>query len=163
MDLYQYYKNPCNWRSKIISSSRTYREYFKAICAILVLICLVVTALLTVFFPKTGDWTILLITISKSTKDVLTFLTALFGIFFSIGLLPPLKRWFQPSRKKYRAAADNIIEQLKRDRIIDNSKKNRLKDISARLLGAVEVDSPSVDDKEMLLRASCQLAKEMEK
>ena len=162
MNLNHYYENVSNWHSNIISSSRTYREYFKAIFAVLALICLMGAAALTVFFPKTGNLIVLQITISKSTKDFLTLLATLLGIFFAIGILPPLKKWYQPNRKRYRAAAENIIEQLKRDSIINEAKENRLKDIAARLLGAVEVNKPTVDPREMLLRASCELAKEME-
>jgi len=159
-----YYKSAKNWRSNIRKQSKTLRNHLAVGAAAIVVIFLVFVGALNVLFPPQGDMVGFssAITVSRSAKNMLSVIAVLLGLLFSLKILPPVGDWLEPSRTRYRAAADRIIDNLLAAGTIDQSKAEDLKNISQRLLSPLEASSPDVDPEEMLIRASCALAKRFE-
>jgi hypothetical protein len=148
------------WRKEIISKSRSLTNIFLLFLGVLILIYLCFTAGINVLFPKSGSLQIFqIISIDSTTKNILSTIAAIIGFLFSLGVIPPVRKWYTPKKLNYRAAADAIIDDLKEEDKISNDKQQRLREINVRTLGALETPESKADTEEMMIRAITEMAK----
>lgn len=151
------------WRKEIVSKSRSLVNIFLLFLGILIMIYLCFTAVINVFSPKSGALQIFqIISIDSTTKDILSAIAAIIGFLFSLGIIPPVKKWYTPNKLYYRAAADAIIDGLKEEGKISDDRQQRLREINVRTLGALETPGSKADTEEMLTRAIEEMAKVVE-
>ena len=152
------------WKNEIISRSRSFFNIILIFLGIIVVIFLLLVAGLNVFFPKSGSSLQIfqILTITAATKNILSAIASVIGILFSVSIIPPIKKWYTPKKLKYRAAATDIIDELKGKGIISDNNQKTLRDIAGRLLGALESPDSKADTEEMLMRASTEMAKVIE-
>lgn len=154
------------WHREIRRRSRKALDYLKGLLAVVVVLFLLAVVLANALIPENTASAISLtlpagITLTYRALSYLSAVGAGVALLFSLKVIPPLRNWYEPQRKRYRPASFEIIDELRSSGHVNEPKANALKDIALRHLGAVEGDDATEDPAEQLLRASCDLAEEM--
>lgn len=152
------------WRKEILTRSRSLTDIFLIFLGISVIIFLLMVAGLNVFFPKAGSSLQIFqkITIDSKTKNILSAIASAIGILFSMSIIPPIKKWYTPKKLNYRAAAADIIGELKEKGTISKDQQQNLLNFADKYLGALESAESKADTEEMLMRACTEMAKVLE-
>lgn len=139
------------WQNEIAKRARSPVNIIILIVGAIIVVLLFVTCILDIIPFLQGD-----------IKTGLNIFAALFGIIFSLKLLPPVRDWYKPRRLYYRSAAVAIIEELGQQGNITESTEQQLKDIALRLLGSLEDGNCESNPKDLLKQACDEMAETVE-
>ncbi len=132
------------------------------LAASLIVIILIITVLLNVFFPNDAESLCLLnFRVSRAAKDYLSAIAAVVGILFSLGVAN-VRCWCKSFRQLYHPAAISIIANLERKEKISKALGKKLMDQAETSLGPLrEKECPS-EPSELLDDAAEKMAKLIE-
>lgn len=143
------------WQEEIISKSKNWRDISFFSLGICIIVFLVITGALIVFFPKDDSPLQIcnIITINSFFMKILGAIASTIGVLYTMSIIHPLKEWSTPRRCYYRGATVIIIDDLKNKNSISGVQHCKLLDIAVRVLGPLENGASQADHKETLERA----------
>ena len=147
------------WDTAIRSAARDKWALVRVVVAGGIFAFLVAQTAITNLWPQDAATVILPfgITATKRTKDLLSVAASVIGLLFSLKVIPTLRDWYEPDSRRYLAAADHTIESLRSRGVIDEFKKNTMKDIAHRLLSAHAHGKPKRSARDALRDACSEL------